>query len=76
MVCEDGGIGETRHRGPKEGGVDLYSRAVWQGISPLAREYPGLVYLKAALVGPSDTRLLLYKVRPYGGGPDHAGRTL
>ena len=47
----------------------LPSRALVQGLPPLAREHPGLVHQPAALVGSPDTGLV-----PQGPGPRPADR--
>ena len=56
---QHGRDGKARHRGIEERPVKVRSRELRKDLSPLAGKYPRLVYFPTALVGPSDSGLLL-----------------
>src|SRR6185436_1399669 len=53
VVREDGAPGRARDRGREEGPGEVLPGALEEGLPPLAREYPRLVHLAAAVVGAS-----------------------
>ena len=58
----------------KSGRVEIRSRELWKDLSPLAGKYPRLVYFQTALVGPSDSGLLLPGLRGDGGSEGRSGK--
>ena len=69
VVREDGVAGETRHRGGERRAHQVRTGALRENLHGLARKHPRLVHFPPALVGPSDSGLVLRRLRRGVGFP-------